>query len=486
MIGNKGREMEYRLVRCKTDISQRHYRKHSPGRKRALKLVGIGILGFGLGCVTMRAMALERNESRTAAEYRQPVVLEENYLAAGQIERELTGEAAQENTFTQDSLLEDGKILIVIDPGHGGEDEGCSRAGVLEKDVNLQLSRRLQLELIDRGYEVLMTREDDNSVTLEERAEMANDANADICVSIHQNAYEGEEAAGAETWYDTSNEAKDSGRLAKLIHKNLLSNTDALDRGVRETEELYVIRETDMPACLVETGFLSNTPERALLMDEAYQEQLVKGIAEGIDLYFYPKTMYLTFDDGPSVENTNAVLDILKANNIKATFFLVGENVERNPEVAQRIVEEGHTIGIHCYSHDYDTIYASVDSYLEDFQKAYDVITEVTGVEPKLFRFPGGSINNHNQAVYEGIVEKMTEKGFIYFDWNASLEDATKNNAPELLLKNAAESTLGRKKVVMLAHDVIYNTTVCLQDLIDQFPEYRMEPLTEEVTPIQF
>ena len=179
-------------------------------------------------------------------------------------------------------------------------------------------------------------------------------------------------------------------------------------------------------------------------------------------------------------------MDILKERGIKATFFLVGKNVEKHPEVVRRIVEEGHTIGIHCYSHDYGEIYASVDAYLEDFQKAWNVVYETTGVEVELFRFPGGSINAYNKDVYEDIIDVMTEQGYVYFDWNASLEDAAKKTTPEMLLQNARESTLGRKKVVMLAHDIQYNTVLCLEDLIDQFPEYKMEPLSIEVTPIQF
>ena len=196
--------------------------------------------------------------------------------------------------------------------------------------------------------------------------------------------------------------------------------------------------------------------------------------------------MYLTFDDGPSADNTTAVLDILKERNIKATFFVVGENVRKHPDVARRIVEEGHTIGIHCNNHDYKQLYKSVDSYLEDFQKAYDAVYEVTGVEAKLFRFPGGSVNAYNKTVGAEIIKKMTENGYIYFDWNASLEDAVKQSAPEALIQNAVSSTLGRKKVVMLAHDVVYNTTQCLEQLLDSFPEYEMKPLTVDVEPIQF
>jgi peptidoglycan/xylan/chitin deacetylase (PgdA/CDA1 family) len=165
---------------------------------------------------------------------------------------------------------------------------------------------------------------------------------------------------------------------------------------------------------------------------------------------------------------------------------VVGENVKKHPEVARRIVREGHTLGIHCYSHDYKEIYKDVDSYLEDFQKAYDLVYEVTGVEVELFRFPGGSINAYNKKVYKDIIQAMTEKGFIYFDWNASLEDATKNTTPQMLVQNGVSSTLGRKTVVMLAHDVVYDTTQCLRELIDSLPEYEMKPLTAEVEPIQF
>lgn len=377
--------------------------------------------------------------------------------------------------------------LVVIDPGHGGEDDGCSREGVLEKEVNLQLALLLSEKLQALGYCTMLTREDnETSLTLEERVKLAEECGGDIYVSIHQNACEEKEAsvAGIETWYCGS--AEDSKRLAQLVHKGAISGSGAQDRELWESEELYVIREASMPSCLVETAFLSNKEERERICDAAYQEKLAEGMAQGIELYFHPKTMYLTFDDGPSEENTNAVLDILKENHIKATFFVVGENVRKHPEVAKRIVEEGHTIGIHCNRHEYEEIYASVDSYLKDFQEAWDAVYEVTGVEVQLFRFPGGSINAYNKEVYEDIIAEMTDRGYIYFDWNGSLEDAVSRSTPEELVQNAVESTLGRRKVVMLAHDIVYNTTLCLQDLIDSFPEYRMEPLTPEVEPIQF
>lgn len=502
-------------------------------KKKIWKRVAFFAVALLIGCATMRVIAWEGASGEQAAAIEGNSILKEgDTVSAGDADilfQETTGEAPGEAVKTASGEDKEDEVkLVVIDPGHGGEDIGCSSGNILEKDVNLQIALALRDKLEGMGYEAIMTREDDTYLPLEDRVAFVNGTGADILVSIHQNAFEDNGVTGIETWYcgagvrvsgeqsssvdagikteigteieieiETDINADrdlyrseelgaDSKRLAQVIHKDLLIYTEANARGSRESEELKLIREAQMPSCLVETGFLSNKQECAKLIDEAYQERIVEGIASGIDLYFYPKTMYLTFDDGPTAENTNAVLDILQEKNIKATFFVVGENVKKNPEVAKRIVEEGHTIGIHCNRHDYNALYESVDSYLADFEEAYRIVYEVTGVEVKLFRFPGGSINAYNEDISEDIIKAMTEKGFIYFDWNASLEDASKHNEPETLLQNAEESTLGRRKIVMLAHDIVYNTTLCLDELIEQFPEYRMEPLTPEVEPIQF
>ena len=216
-----------------------------------------------------------------------------------------------------------------------------------------------------------------------------------------------------------------------------------------------------------ETGIQESLQEQKTDIPEETEVQAEKGgagtkleeEAAGKEKDKKEKTMYLTFDDGPTAENTVAVLDTLKEKNVKATFFVVGENVEKHPEVA---------------------------AYLADFEKAYQMVYEVTGVKAQMFRFPGGSVNAYNKGVYKDIIAAMTERGYTYFDWNASLEDAVTKSTPESLLVNAKETALGRKKVVMLCHDTVYNTTLCLGELIDQFPEYQMEPLTPEVAPIQF
>lgn len=376
---------------------------------------------------------------------------------------------------------------IYLDPGHGGADEGCARDGVLEKDLNLAIALLVRDKLKEQGYQVIMSRETDTYLAKEERVKEANQSGADIYISIHQNATdEGTGVSGMEVWYEGADSGRDSKRLAQLIWQQTIKSTGAVERELRDDADFHVTSSTSMPACLIETGFLSNAAERKRLSLAEYQQQIADGIVQGVVYYFHPKTMYLTFDDGPSAENTGRVLDILRDRNIKATFFLVGENVRKHPEVARRIVAEGHTIGIHCDNHDYGALYESVDGYVADFEKARQTVYEVTGVETNLFRFPGGSINAYNQKTGQAIIEAMTEQGYIYYDWNASLEDAVKNPDPEKLIANGVGSTLGRKRVILLAHDVVYSTGVCLEELLDSLPEYEMKPLGEEVEPICF
>ncbi len=386
-------------------------------------------------------------------------------------------------------MLEEAKPpVIFVDAGHGGMDGGCVSGKVIEKDVNLAIAKIVKERLEDSGYKVIMSREDDTFVSKEERVEAANSVKADLYVSIHQNFSEDSKVSGMEVWYDGTDNTRDNERLARLLRQQITKSTASVERELRGNADFHVTGSTTMPSCLIETGFLSNAAERQKLVSEEYQRQIADGIVNGISYYISPKTMYLTFDDGPTEENTVRVLDILKERGIKATFFLIGENVRKNPEIARRIVAEGHTIGIHSDSHNYDIIYESAESFMRDFDKAHQAVLEVTGVDAKLFRFPGGSINAYNKKVSNEIIEKMTERGYIYYDWNASLEDADtqKNYKAEELIANAVGSTLGRNKIVMLAHDAVYNTGLCLDELLDSFPEYEIKPLSEDVTPIQF
>ena len=171
--------------------------------------------------------------------------------------------------------------------------------------------------------------------------------------------------------------------------------------------------------------------------------------------FYNEKEIYLTFDDGPS-ESTGEILNILKQNNIKATFFVVTNNHD-TPEMRsmlQRIVREGHTIGIHSYSHNYALIYSSVKAYLSDFYKVYQWVYDVTGVCPTIFRFPGGSINEYNGGVYREIITEMNRRGFTYYDWNMAAGDASEK---PIQASTIEDTILSQAKSVMrgivLMHD---------------------------------
>lgn len=414
-----------------------------------------------------------------------PVFLDENNVM--DVAQAVTSGQLLITDKAQEQARVEAQRVIIIDPGHGGVDGGCVFGDIVEKDINRKIAYRVMQKLRMMGYRVELARKGDEYIDKTDRVDMANNRNARLYVSIHQNSCEDSSVAGIETWYDESDESSDSKRLAMLIQQETVKATGGIGRELVSDPEMCVTSKSTMPACLIETGFLSNKSEREKLGSAEYRDQIAEGIANGINLYLNPKTMYLTFDDGPSEEYTDMVLDVLKEKNIKATFFVIGEYVRKYPETAKRIAEEGHTIGIHCDVHDYQKIYASVDSYLEDFEKAYDTVYEITGVEAQFFRFPGGSVNAYNKAVYQDIIEKMEARGFVYYDWNASLGDAAKTTASsEELIHNAVDTARGRREVVMLAHDRVDNTAYALESLIDALPEYRMEPLTSKAVPVHF
>ena len=178
--------------------------------------------------------------------------------------------------------LRKGKIVVIIDPGHGGKDSGAiGIGGVLEKDVILPISKRITEVLERNGIQVIMTRDSDYFVTLPGRVTMAERANADVFVSIHANSAGANrpEVSGLETYH------YDSGlRLAQIVHSKILQSLNVRDRNVRKAR-FYVLRKTSMPSILVETGFLTGRDDAAKLRTSAYQNQMADAIAQGILQY---------------------------------------------------------------------------------------------------------------------------------------------------------------------------------------------------------
>lgn len=196
------------------------------------------------------------------------------------------------NITDMEVLAEELKIPIVfVDAGHGGEDGGCVSGGVLEKDINLEIAQLVKTKLEDYGYRVIMAREDDTYVSKEDRVAAANSAKADIYVSIHQNASEYASVSGAEVWYDGADSKRDSERLAKLVRQQIIKTTKSVERELRGNADFHVTGSTLMPACLIETGFLTNSAERSMLITQEYQSQIADGIVGGIKYFFQSDTM---------------------------------------------------------------------------------------------------------------------------------------------------------------------------------------------------
>lgn len=305
-----------------------------------------------------------------------------------------------------------GEITVVLDPGHGGLDDGCARGGVREKDVNLAISLKVKDRLQKMGYQVVMTRDTDEALSLGERIQTAEEAEGDIYVSIHQNSSNLYRVNGLEIYYSAQNAKADSLRLAELIHKDVLLDTGAKARSIFEWEDIRVIREASMPSCLIETGFLTNAAERRKLADPSYQQSLADGIARGIDQYFCPAVLYLTFDAEVTEKDTKMMLKELKEQNIKAVFFAAEDTITRNPEAVRQIAEAGHTFGIYEDRQAYRSLYADVDDYLADLKSAYKTITRTAGTAPVLFTSKAVHTNTASAAA-----QKLTESGFRPYQW---------------------------------------------------------------------
>lgn len=196
------------------------------------------------------------------------------------------------------------------------------------------------------------------------------------------------------------------------------------------------------------------------------------------------KIIYLTFDDGPT-SNTLKILDILKLNNIKATFFVLGYN----SDLYSRIVQEGHTIALHSFTHKYSEIYKSVESYFEDLYKLENLIFDKVGIKSKVVRLPGGSSTNKvNKDLKDKILNRLKNEGYVYFDWNCDSLDASGHNVPvNVIIENSTKCK--QKYVNLLMHDTeSKNTTVqSLQAIIDNYKErgYKFDVLTTESPKIQ-
>lgn len=202
------------------------------------------------------------------------------------------------------------------------------------------------------------------------------------------------------------------------------------------------------------------------------------------------RKVYLTFDDGPSIY-TDDILNILEQYDVKATFFVVGKTDEQSLESYRKIVEHGHTLGMHSYSHKYHEIYQSVESYAEDLSRLQELLYDTTGVWSRYVRFPGGSSNTVSSIGMQEFISYLDEQGIQYFDWNISSKDASSGYVSvQTIVDNVFKDVEKYSTVIILLHDAADKKTtvealpIIIEKLLE-LPDTSILAIDDETVPVQ-
>ncbi|MCL1804837.1 MAG: polysaccharide deacetylase [Clostridiales bacterium] len=280
---------------------------------------------------------------------------------------------------------------------------------------------------------------------------------------------------------------------SRQLEAQLIVTMGELQSFVNEYEALLARIDSDDAENLMLVGQLMDQLEIAESLYEfesayghLHPELRVEGPKEYIDS---SRTVYLTFDDGPG-GYTKSVLDILQRYDVRATFFVVGYviNSPGREDLLRRMVEEGHTIGVHTFSHVYKDVYSSLEAYLEDFAKTSERIEEITGIKPDIFRFPGGSLNSYNERWGNTIISEMLNRGYRYYDWNAGSGDASTEATVDSIYEDVIRQVHGNPYSVVLMHDGgggRQATVQALPMIIERLQRegYEFDKLTNQVRP---
>jgi peptidoglycan/xylan/chitin deacetylase (PgdA/CDA1 family) len=199
------------------------------------------------------------------------------------------------------------------------------------------------------------------------------------------------------------------------------------------------------------------------------------------------KVIYLTFDDGPSAEITGKVLDILKENNVKATFFLIGNQIEGLEPVVTRIHNEGHSIGLHTYTHKFSKIYSNNDSFIAEMNKCQNKIEEVVNISPTIIRFPGGS----RKHLTNNFLISLHNNNFKIYDWNMeTLDGIDPTLSSYKIFKDATNNTDNLSTIMLLLHcDTPHkNTCTALPAIIQYYKDqgYVFKTITNDTPELYF
>ena len=201
------------------------------------------------------------------------------------------------------------------------------------------------------------------------------------------------------------------------------------------------------------------------------------------------RRVYLTFDDGPS-SSTGEILDILSEYQVKGTFFVTGKEGEKYAEVYKRIVDEGHTIGMHSYSHKYGEIYSSLESFATDLHQLQTFLYETTGSWCRLYRFPGGSSNTVSKVSMRDLIDYLGLENITYFDWNVASSDDRDGVTKDIIVSNVMTGIPKFHNSVVLLHDASDKRTTieALPEIIEQVQSMEntvIVPITEDTLPVQ-
>lgn len=188
------------------------------------------------------------------------------------------------------------------------------------------------------------------------------------------------------------------------------------------------------------------------------------------------KIAYLTFDDGPTLKATSKVLDILKEEGVKATFFVVGKHVQEHPQLVKRAYEEGHYIANHGYHHDNKKLYKSSESFISEVKNTDIEIGKAIGIEnycSHVFRFPNGYMSSHYKSKKKEATKLLSDMNYTYIDWNCLNNDSVKKYSRSQLLTNLKKSSKNKGSLVILMHDTsdVNDTPSILKDSIDYLKE---------------
>ncbi len=208
-----------------------------------------------------------------------------------------------------------------------------------------------------------------------------------------------------------------------------------------------------------------------------------------------PGVIYLTFDDGPQSGSTEKILNVLKQEGVKATFFVTGNGPD---SLLKREFDEGHTIALHTNTHRYEKVYSGVDAYFDDLKKVEDRVIRITGTSSKVIRFPGGSNNTISNKYSSGIMSTLRNqveaREYVYFDWNVDGNDAgtcAKSSVKDkktCVYNNVTKNLSKNRSNVVLMHDVKSYTAEAIADIIHYGKQngYNFEVLTKDVAPVHF